>query len=137
MSEGTAFRAVAMAATSLHQLRVLSDPSAALRSGLTSVKKNARGASAKAAAGPKLVAKAHRLNVAASATAVAEPEGFQVILKSDIVRRVVRDMASDIDMVVRCVMLQVTLVPTSPIDGQKTGTSGLRKKVRGNRQPHH
>ena len=26
-------------------------------------------------------------------------------------------------------LLQVTSVPTSPIDGQKTGTSGLRKKV--------
>ena len=75
-----------MAATTLHQLRVLSDPSAALRSGLTSVKKNAKGASAKAAAGPKLVAKAQRLNVCASATTVAEPEGFQVTQMLDICR---------------------------------------------------
>ena len=47
-----------------------------------------------------------------------------------------RDMKSDTDVTGHRVMLQVTLVPTSPIDGQKTGTSGLRKKVRGNRQPH-
>ncbi len=33
---------------------------------------------------------------------------------------------------------QVTSVPTSPIDGQKTGTSGLRKKVKhGNRYGEH
>lgn len=29
----------------------------------------------------------------------------------------------------RIILVQINLIPTKPVEGQKTGTSGLRKKV--------
>lgn len=75
----------------------------------------------------------HSLSVKASSssssTAIAEPEGIKVFLP----------VSHSLSLSLACSLsnssefdynvLQINTVPTKPIEGQKTGTSGLRKKV--------